>query len=180
MSWYKGLTLLEAMQCLKHPSRADDKPLRMVVHRTHKIRGFGDVVVGRVEFGVINKGQSILIQPGAIRASVKSIEFHNENKEQATSGMIVGICLGTIEGDIQRGSVISDLKKKPAKTIRSFEGHMILIGGPKKFLPGYRATICAHGIYISATVTQLIHSFNKVTREVIKQKPEYVDSTKGE
>merc|ERR1712209_267139 len=94
--------------------------------------------------------------------------------------MIVGICLGSVKGDVQRGSVISSTTNKPARTIRVFQGRMILLDGPRKFVPGYRAVICAHGIYVSGTVTKLIHSFNKTSGAVIQENPEYVDTAKGE
>ena len=53
MKWYKGPTLLEALDALKAPKRATDKPLRLPLQDVYKISGIGTVPVGRVETGQI-------------------------------------------------------------------------------------------------------------------------------
>ena len=59
MSWYKGPTLLEALDNIKPPKRPTDKPLRLPLQDVFKIGGVGTVPVGRVETGVLKPGTSI-------------------------------------------------------------------------------------------------------------------------
>ena len=56
MGWYKGPTLLEALDLIEPPKRPSDKPLRLPLQDVYKIGGIGTVPVGRVETGVIKVG----------------------------------------------------------------------------------------------------------------------------
>ncbi len=53
MGWYKGPTLLEALDLIEPPKRPSDKPLRLPLQDVYKIGGIGTVPVGRVETGII-------------------------------------------------------------------------------------------------------------------------------
>lgn len=53
LPWYKGPTLLEALDAIEPPKRPSDKPLRLPLQDVYKIGGIGTVPVGRVETGVI-------------------------------------------------------------------------------------------------------------------------------
>ena len=59
MPWYKGPTLLEALDALVPPKRPLLKPLRLPLQDVYKISGIGTVPVGRVETGVIKPNMSI-------------------------------------------------------------------------------------------------------------------------
>ena len=48
MGWYKGPTLLEALDSVKPPKRPIDKPLRLPLQDVYKIGGVGTVHVGRL------------------------------------------------------------------------------------------------------------------------------------
>merc|ERR1719483_1164810 len=170
------------IEIYKTPKRQPNKSLRLVIHRKFAIESEGTIVVGKVEFGRIYVGMNILIQPGNIVTTVASIEYHREVIEEATAGMIVGVCLapkddGDIAEDIppdkiSRGSVISHPTKDPCKPVRSFVGQIILLGGPGEFTQGYRPVVCAHGLYISCVVSKLISRFDKANREILEHEPE--------
>ena len=51
LDWYKGPTLLEALDQINEPKRPSDKPLRLPLQDVYKIGGIGTVPVGRVEPG---------------------------------------------------------------------------------------------------------------------------------
>jgi sulfate adenylyltransferase subunit 1 (EFTu-like GTPase family) len=53
LPWYKGPTLLEALDLIEPPKRPSDKPLRLPLQDVYKIGGIGTVPVGRVETGII-------------------------------------------------------------------------------------------------------------------------------
>lgn len=56
MPWYKGHTLLEALDDFEAPKRATHLPLRVPLQDVYKIGGIGTVPVGRVETGVMKVG----------------------------------------------------------------------------------------------------------------------------
>ena len=53
ITWYKGPTLLEALDLIEPPKRPTDQPLRLPLQDVYKIGGIGTVPVGRVETGTI-------------------------------------------------------------------------------------------------------------------------------
>lgn len=58
LNWYKGPTLLEALDSIDQPKRPSDKPLRLPLQDVYKIGGIGTVPVGRVETGVLKPGSA--------------------------------------------------------------------------------------------------------------------------
>lgn len=66
MPWYKGPTLLEALDAINPPKRPSDKPLRLPLQDVYKIGGIGTVPVGRVETGeLLTAPQFIAYHSGA-------------------------------------------------------------------------------------------------------------------
>lgn len=103
MNWYNGPTLLEALDTFKLKESAKDKPLRYVVQDVYSFDK--RIIVGRVESGVIKKGDRIKILPSGEKTRVKSIEEYLKDVTEAEAGKSIGI---TIEDKlfIDRGNVI--------------------------------------------------------------------------
>lgn len=78
LKWYKGPTLLEALNGITPPKRPTDKPLRLPLQDVYKIGGIGTVPVGRVETGILKPGMSVTFAPGGLTTEVKSVEMHHE------------------------------------------------------------------------------------------------------
>ncbi|MFX0113599.1 MAG: GTP-binding protein [Candidatus Hodarchaeota archaeon] len=73
MPWYKGPTLLEALDSMNPPATRKDLKLRLIVQDAYEKPGVGTVVVGRVVSGTLRVGMKVLIQPGSESATVKEI-----------------------------------------------------------------------------------------------------------
>ncbi|KAI3965586.1 hypothetical protein MKX01_010543 [Papaver californicum] len=78
LDWYKGPTLLEALDNISEPKRPTDKPLRLPLQDVYKIGGIGTVPVGRVETGFIKPGMVITFGPTGLTTEVKSVQMHHE------------------------------------------------------------------------------------------------------
>jgi len=111
MPWYKGPTLLQALDALNPPKRPSDKPLRLPLQDVYKIQGIGTVPVGRVETGVLKPGMVVTFGPMNVTTEVKSVEMHHEQVEKAEPGDNVGFNVKNLSvKDIKRGYVCSDSK----------------------------------------------------------------------
>lgn len=122
LPWYKGPTLIEALDAVVPPKRPVDKPLRLPLQDVYKIGGIGTVPVGRVETGVIKPGMNVTFAPTCVQADVKSVEMHHESLPEATPGDNVGFNVkGLSVKDIRRGFVASDSKNDPAREIENFK-----------------------------------------------------------
>ncbi|MHA2232745.1 MAG: GTP-binding protein, partial [Candidatus Hodarchaeales archaeon] len=73
LSWYKGPTLLEALDSMKPAATRKDLPLRVIVQDAYERPGVGTVVDGRVVSGTLRVGINVLVQPGGESGSVKEI-----------------------------------------------------------------------------------------------------------
>ena len=61
MPWYKGPSLIGALDEFVEPSKPTGKPLRIPVQDVYTITGIGTVPVGRVETGILKEGDEIII-----------------------------------------------------------------------------------------------------------------------
>jgi elongation factor 1-alpha len=75
LTWYKGPTLLEALDAIEPPKRPIDKPLRIPLQDVYKIGGIGTVPVGRVETGILKPGMVVTFAPANVTTEVKSVEI---------------------------------------------------------------------------------------------------------
>ena len=78
MPWYKGPTLLRALENLRPPKREHliKRPLRIPIRDVFRIGGIGTVPVGRVETGTLKAGMRVTIAPYNLTTEVKDIEIH--------------------------------------------------------------------------------------------------------
>ncbi|KAF5215501.1 hypothetical protein ECC02_011817 [Trypanosoma cruzi] len=121
MPWYKGPTLLEALDMLEPPVRPSDKPLRLPLQDVYKIGGIGTVPVGRVETGTMKPGDVVTFAPANVTTEVKSIEMHHEQLVEATPGDNVGFNVKNVSvKDIRRGNVCGNSKNDPPKEAADF------------------------------------------------------------
>merc|ERR1711879_874679 len=131
MPWYKGPTLLEALDDIKPPKRPMDKPLRVPLQDVYKIGGIGTVPVGRVETGILKPGMVVTFAPSAVTTEVKSVEMHHESLPEAVPGDNVGFNVKNVSvKDIRCGYVASDSKNKPATGVADFTAQVIVLNHP--------------------------------------------------
>ncbi|HXV74620.1 MAG TPA: adenylyl-sulfate kinase [Sphingomonadales bacterium] len=116
MPWYKGPTVVEALDAFKAPAPAGGQPLRFPVQDVYK---FDDrrIIAGRIEAGTLKAGDEILFSPSNKRVKVRSIEAWAvpSPPAAASAGQSIGI---TLEEQIfvQRGEVASHAENAPVET----------------------------------------------------------------
>ena len=115
MPWYKGPTLIQALDEFEVPKPPTDKPLRMPLQDVYSITGVGTVPVGRIETGTMKVGDNVIVMPEGLTAEVKTIESHHVQMSQASAGDNIGVNLrGIGKGEIKRGSVMGPASNPPA------------------------------------------------------------------
>ena len=174
LKWYDGTTLIEALNNIKLPPKPTDKPLRMPIQDVYSIKGIGTVPVGRVETGVIKKGDKIAILPIGISTEVRSIEMHHEEISEAVPGDNIGLSIrGISHKDLKRGMVISNIKN-PASVVEQFTGQIIIIFHPTALAAGYTPVIHAHTAQQACTFTKLISKISSKTGKVVQDNPDFI------
>ena len=171
MPWYKGPTLLEALDMVTEPPKPIDKPFRLPVQDVYSITGVGTVPVGRVETGVVKVGDKVIIAPVNLTAEVKSIEMHHTPIEKAIPGDNIGMNLrGVSKQDIKRGYVIGPADNPPT-VAKEFIAQVIIIYHPSAISAGYTPVLHAHTAQVATTFKELIAKIDPRSGQVVEEKP---------
>jgi len=177
MPWYKGPTLLEALDALEPPKRPTEKPLRLPLQDVYKIGGIGTVPVGRVETGVMKPGDTVLFAPVDVTTEVKSIEMHHEQLPEAIPGDNVGFNIKNVAvKDIRRGNVCSNMKNDPARGCENFEAQVIILNHPGEIQNGYAPVLDCHTAHIACKFQEILTKIDKRTGQEMEKLPKSLKS----
>jgi elongation factor 1-alpha len=177
MPWYKGPTLLEALDGISEPKRPSDKPLRLPLQDVYKIGGIGTVPVGRVETGILKPGQVVTFAPSAITTEVKSIEMHHESLPQATPGDNVGFNVKNVAvKDLRRGFVAGDSKQDPPIETESFNAQVIVLNHPGEIHNGYAPVLDCHTAHIACKFSELLTKVDRRSGKELEKEPKNIKS----
>ena len=174
MPWYKGPTLLQALDEFVEPPKPIDKPLRLPIQDVYTITGVGTVPVGRVETGKIRVGQSVVIMPEGLPAEVKTIETHHTPMQEAGAGDNIGFNLrGVSKTDFHRGSVLGETANPPT-IAKEFIAQIIVVFHPTAIAAGYTPVLHAHTAQVAATITEIIAKIDPRTGQPTEEKPKTI------
>jgi elongation factor 1-alpha len=175
MPWYKGPTLLEAIDKMTPPVRPSDKPLRLPINDVYKIGGVGTVPVGRVETGVLKPGMVVQFSPVNLTTEVKSIEMHHEVLPEAVPGDNVGFNIKNIAvNQLKRGYVTSDSKNDPARECDTFTAQVIILNHPGQIANGYCPVLDCHTAHIACKFENIQKKIDRRTNKVIEENPKFI------
>jgi len=175
LSWYKGPTLLEALDGIQEPKRPSDKPLRIPLQDVYKIGGIGTVPVGRVETGVLKPGMNVTFAPAALTTEVKSVEMHHESLAEALPGDNVGFNVKNLSvKDIRRGMVAGDAKNDPPQETESFNAQVIVLNHPGQIHAGYAPVLDCHTAHIACRFTELLTKVDRRTGAELEAEPKNI------
>lgn len=175
LPWYKGPTLLGALDSLPVPTRPFDKPLRLPINDVYKISGVGTVPVGRVETGIIKAGMSIAFVPGKQVAECKQVEMHHEVLPEAGPGDNVGFNVKGIDTkDLKRGHVASDAKNNPAVEVTDFLAQVVVLNHPGNIANGYTPVVDCHTAHIACKFQEIKTKLDKRTGKVVEENPAHI------
>jgi elongation factor 1-alpha len=174
MPWYKGPTLMDALDQFVEPAKPIDKPLRLPVQDVYTITGVGTVPVGRIETGKIKVGDSVMIMPEGLTAEVKSIETHHMAMTEAMAGDNIGFNLrGVAKTDFRRGSVLGPTNNPPT-IAKEFLAQIIVVFHPTAIAPGYTPVLHAHTAQVAATISEIVAKIDPRTGQPTEEKPKTI------
>lgn len=177
MPWYKGKTLVEALDMMEAPKRPSDKPLRLPLQDVYKIGGIGTVPVGRVETGVLKAGMVLTFAPVGLTTECKSVEMHHEVLEEAVPGDNVGFNVKNVAvKELKRGYVASDSKNDPAKGCATFLAQVIVLNHPGEIKNGYSPVIDCHTAHIACKFAEIKTKMDKRSGKTLEDAPKCIKS----
>ena len=178
MAWYKGPTLLEAINGLKAPEKPTGLPLRLPIQDVYNITGIGVVPVGRVETGVMKVGDKVIVVPGregkGVLGEVKTIEMHHEQLQSAEPGDNIGFNVRGIEKkDIARGDVLGHADNPPS-VATEFTAQLVVLNHPTVVTVGYTPVFHCHTAQVACQILAIEKKLNPATGEVLQENPDFI------
>jgi bifunctional enzyme CysN/CysC len=133
MPWWKGPTVVQALDEFKAARLPGDRPLRFPIQDVYRF-DHRRILAGRVESGRIKVGDRLVFSPSNKTSSVKSIERWNAPaRDFADAGESIGITL-TDQVFVERGAV-GALENTPPYALTCFKARVFWLG-QRPFTPG--------------------------------------------
>ncbi|MFX1502909.1 MAG: EF-Tu/IF-2/RF-3 family GTPase, partial [Promethearchaeota archaeon] len=147
------------------------------IQDAYRIKGTGVVPVGRVETGILKKGDKIIIMPTGFQGEIRSIEMHHEEIPQAIPGDNVGFSIrGITLQDASRGDCLGHPSNVPTVITPKgkWTGQIIVIWHPTALAQGYTPVIHAHTAQVAAKFSSLVKKLDQKTGAVIEDSPKFL------
>ncbi len=174
MPWYKGPTLIQALDMLQPPPRPVDKPLRIPIQDVYSITGVGTVPVGRVESGKLRVGDKVVFMPPNKIGEVRSIETHHTRIEEALPGDNIGFNVrGVSKNDIRRGDVAGH-PDNPPTVAEEITARIVVLWHPTAIGVGYTPVMHIHTATVPVRIVELVAKLDPRTGQVKEQKPAFL------
>lgn len=126
MAWYKGPTVLEALDTFNPVKGNTELPLRFPIQDVYRF-DHRRILAGRVESGKLKVGDKLLFAPYLKTSTVASIEhWAGEHKAEALAGESVGITL-TEQIFVERGQIGAHAEDGPVPTTE-FQARIFWLG----------------------------------------------------
>jgi elongation factor 1-alpha len=170
MDWYKGPTLIEALDNLK--LHRTEKVSRFVVQDIYQI-GSEKIVVGRVESGVIRKGDKIRVEPSGINGIVEKILIYNRELIEARKGQSIGLIVNC---DLRRGEVCGSINNPPV-SVNKFIGETVIVD--EKISKGELFKIRCGTARVSCKVREIKQKLDSETGDVLEYNPKEISENEA-
>jgi len=162
MKWYEGPTLIQTLDEVEVSKEL--KPLRFVVQDTYAVDS-DKVVVGRVESGTLNKGDSVVFQPSGVRGTIEKIRVFEGEIQEAAQGDSIGIVL---DKEVKRGDVCGLVEAPPGST-EEFLGEAVLL--ENNLRKGDRLELRCGTRRVKCEIKEIRERINSETGEIVERYP---------
>jgi peptide chain release factor subunit 3 len=165
-SWYSGPTFIQFIDDLPPISRARDGPVRIPL--VDKYNDMGTVVLGKVESGTVNKGQTLTLMPNKVQIQVLQLWSDDEETDEIGPGENVKLKLkGVEESDILSGFVLCS-NDNLCKSGRVFDAQVVIVEHKSIICPGYSCVLHIHNAVEEIVVKAIGCLIDRKTNEKLK------------
>lgn len=170
--WYNGPAFLEFLDTMPMVIRKVNAPLMMPI--SEKYKDMGTIVVGKIESGLVRKGDTLTLMPNKVAVEVSATYNEMEDEvSQALCGDNIRIRLRGIEDeDVSPGFVLTS-PTKPVHAVRHFEAQLAILEHKSIICAGYSAVMHIHTLAEEVTLSALLHYFDKATGRKSKKPPQF-------
>merc|ERR1712226_9237 len=170
--WYTEEPFIPYLDSLPSLKRKFDGPFMMPI--VDKYSDMGTVVIGKVESGECEKGQTLAIYPNRTEVKVDQIWSDDIEVTKVGCGENVKVKLkGVDESGVTPGFVLCD-PTNPIKSCRIFDAQVVVLDYGSIIAPGKQFVLHLQAITEEVTLKALICLVDKKTGEKSKTQPRFI------
>lgn len=170
-SWWRGPTLVQAVDGFRPGHRAVERPLRLPVSDVFKHPRGGIAVGGKVEGGALSPGCSVRIMPSGVVGQVKSLEVDGKQVQLARAGDSVDVVLAGVDPLVLSPGVVLCPPDWPVPLARRLQARIVVLDCAVPLLQGHQVTLHVHMARQSGSISRLVCRLDAKTGEVVAQRP---------
>ena len=159
--WYRGPSLLDALEAAPIPEPGSSAPMRLPVQWVNRpnqdFRGF----VGTLASGTARAGDEVVVLPSGRRTRIDQVLDADGRAVEGRAGQAVTLTLAD-EVDVARGDVIASADDAP-EVADQFAAHVLWMDG-QPLLPGRSYWLKLGAATVGATVTEIKHKVDVNTQ----------------
>ncbi|HLI77949.1 MAG TPA: selenocysteine-specific translation elongation factor, partial [Acidobacteriaceae bacterium] len=101
------------------PARSQERVMRLPVDRVFTVRGFGTVVTGTLQAGLVRAGESLKLEPGGRAVRVRGVQVHGKAQAEVGAPNRVALNLAGVDvTEVTRGdTVVPDGTLEPVSVL---------------------------------------------------------------
>jgi sulfate adenylyltransferase subunit 1 len=174
MPWYRGPTLLSALDSFSPAREVSDLPLRFPVQDVY-VWDRKRIYAGRVESGTVRPGDQVVLSPSGKSSRVRSVEkWGLPSLPLASAGECVGITLAE-ELFVERGEVMGTADDDPPRGVQELSASLFWLCNEPLRLNG-RYILKLATAEAEVTLSAIPERLNSSTLEVIERHAERVEN----
>ena len=184
MNWYKGPTLMDALDQLKPPRDYFNKPLRLSILDVSKVDGTGTVLTGFVMTGILKVNLHPVFAGGFTSDSpkpstsvyIKSVVrlCDNTSVTEAMTGDIINFHISNSSvREFKLGMVMSGIDD-PVKNSKSFVAQVIIMNHPGQIGNGYSPIVLISATMVAVKFAEILAKVDRRTGQELEKFPKAV------
>jgi len=175
--WYNGLTLIEQLDSIKKVKRATSGFLRVPILDRYK-GDKGLQAVGKVEAGIVRKGETVRIIPSEVSTKIiaLSIDDHPVDSVGAGENVLITFDSKTLSMTQIYGGCVVCSDQNATKVVQRFKAEIYIheIPGGGIMTAGYQAMFHCHNVSTLCEIDAIPHKLHKKTNKKSKVAPQFL------
>ena len=159
MSWYKGNTLLDALNSLEGVKFESNKEMRFIGYDIVERHGFGTFLMGKVLSSSINTNDKVTILPLGIKSEVKELWEQDKKLDSLEPGQHGSVLLRNLPKDILDEGIVLAPGDSSYEFVTKIQTRLLILEGT--FVPGTSVVFHCGASYTTAQISQISKILNK-------------------
>jgi len=171
LQWYKGPTLIDAIDSLESPKRNVHGPLRLSITEACGKGSKNVIISGKVHQGAFKVGTKVQFVPPGEEGTVKSISAKSSTTAVARAGDTVEATVAVSDPSLIHAGSVMCSKMHPIKLATAFKARITVLDIVIPLLHGQNVTLHAHATRGTGVITKILSLIDEHTDEVKKERP---------